>query len=172
MPGEDEDLEGSDEAAAAAGAANGQEEEDPLQADDPWAPAAGQAAGGDRPGAQSPGHAASDGDAPPPEFVKWFYNLWQQQRHQEPNSSSAGSSVRGIWPVFRDKCPFFFWCYDANRFGWASPHHVERLASQPKALMQMFCGWLHFFMILSDSWQLVWFIHLPSHPFAPHHGSS
>ncbi|CAJ1408326.1 unnamed protein product [Effrenium voratum] len=87
VPGEDEDLEGSDEAAAAAGAANGQEEEDPLQADDPWAPAAGQAAGGDRPGAQSPGHAAgaSDGDAPPPEFVKWFYNLWQQQRHQELN---------------------------------------------------------------------------------------
>ena len=66
----------------------------------------------------------------------------------------------------------FFWCYDANRFGWASQHPVERLASQPKVLMQMFCGWLHFFMILSDSWQLVWFIHLPSHPFAPHHGSS
>ena len=99
MPGDDEDLEGSEpaddagEAAAAAGAANGQEE-DPLQGNDPWASGGGQADGGDRPGAQGPGHAAgaSDGDAPPPEFVKWLYNLWQQQRHQEASSSSAGPS--------------------------------------------------------------------------------
>ena len=42
----DEDLEGSDgEAAAAAGEAAA----DPLQADDPWAFAAGQADGGDQP---------------------------------------------------------------------------------------------------------------------------
>ena len=101
VPGGDEDFDESDEeaaaaadgAAAAAGAANGQEE-DPLQANDPWASGGGQAAGGDRPGAQSPGHAAgaSEGDAPPPEFVKWFYNLWQQQRQQEASSSSAGPS--------------------------------------------------------------------------------